>query len=259
MATLRKTEKQLPIKKEVPETRHFIADWTVTILILLFGTTTLLQAFVVPTGSMEGTVLVGDHLFVDKLAYSPSGSFTRKLLPYQDVSRGDIIVFRYPLNTRESYVKRVIGVPGDRVRFDNKQLILNGRPVEEPYKRLIPEQRSVYLNSFPQQPDILIEQRGLEMLQQHVVNGELVVPEGQYFACGDNRDNSADSRFWGLVPRENIIGKPVVIFWSYDAPTEHLANGHLNLDHAVDLAQHFFTKTRWERTFLLLRSYPLGR
>jgi signal peptidase I len=95
------------------------------------------------------------------------------------------------------------------------------------------------------------------MLINHVVNGELVIPAGQYFAMGDNRDNSSDSRFWGFVPRENIIGKPLVIYWSYDAPTERLADGNINLDHVLDLAQHFFTKTRWNRTLKLIRGYPL--
>ena len=225
---------------------------------LLFGTTTLLQAFVVPTGSMENTVLIGDHLFVDKLTYSPPGELTRSMLPYEEVKRGDIIVFRYPLDVRQSYVKRVIGVPGDRIRFVDKQLILNGRRVEEPYKVVIPQEKGYFLSNFPQVPDIPIYNRGLQMLRDHVVGGELVVPPGQYLALGDNRDNSADSRFWGLVPRENIVGKPLVIFWSYDAPTEHIADGNINVDHVVDLAQHFFTKTRWRRTFQFVRGYPLN-
>jgi signal peptidase I len=95
------------------------------------------------------------------------------------------------------------------------------------------------------------------MLREHVENGELVVPAGFYFAMGDNRDNSADSRYWGLVPRENIIGKPTMIWWSYDAPTEHLADRNFNVDHLKDMALHFFTKTRWDRTFRLFRGYSL--
>ena len=237
--------------------RHFIAEWAVTILILLFGTTTLLQAFVVPTGSMENTVLIGDHLFVDKLSYAPPGSITGKLLPYTPVKRGDIIVFRYPIDIRQPYVKRVAGVPGDRIRLVNKQLFVNGKLLDEPYKVLIAAQTSLYLNNFPATPDLPIFPRAQHMLRDHVVNGELVVPQGQYFAMGDNRDNSSDSRFWGFVPRENIIGKPLLIFWSYDAPTEHIADGNINVDHVLDLAQHFFTKTRWKRTFKLVRGYPL--
>jgi signal peptidase I len=237
--------------------RRWIADWVLNILVLMFGTTTVLQAFVVPTGSMEGTMLVGDHLFVDRLAYSPSGPVSKFLLPYQDVKRGDIIVFRYPLDVRENYVKRVIGIPGDRIRLVEKAVYLNGKPVEEPYKVLIPGHRSAYLENFPQAPDILIPERGLDMLRRHVANGELVVPPGHYFAMGDNRDNSADSRYWGLVPRENIIGKPALIWWSYDAPTEHLADNNINVDHLKDMALHLFTKTRWERSFRLLRGYPL--
>ena len=242
-----------------PEPRHWISDWTVQAIILLFGTTTLLQAYVVPTGSMTGTVLVGDHMLVDKLAYAPPGPLTSTVLPYQQIERGDIIVFRYPVNLRENYVKRVIGVPGDRIRLENKQLILNGARTVEPYIRTDGSVNSRYMNNFPSYPDILIERRGLEMLAQHVRDGELVVPPGHYFAMGDNRDDSADSRFWGLVPRANIIGKPVLIFWSYDAPTEQLTGGMLNPAHAIDVAQHFFTRTRWDRTFRLVRPYPLGR
>jgi signal peptidase I len=240
----------------IPESRGFISEWAVTLLILLFGTTTLLQAFVVPTGSMQNTVLIGDHMFVDKLAYAPPGPLTGKLLPYTPVKRGDIIVFRYPLDISQNYVKRVIGIPGDRIRLVDKQLMVNGKHIAEPYKVVIPFQRSHYLNNFPAVPDIVVYPRAQEMLG-HVVNGELVVPPGQYFAMGDNRDESSDSRFWGFVPRENIVGKPLVIFWSYDAPTEHLADGNINIDHIVDLAQHFFTKTRWNRTFKLVRGYPL--
>ncbi|HYO81367.1 MAG TPA: signal peptidase I [Bryobacteraceae bacterium] len=249
-----------PPQPRKPERLNPFTDWTVQILVLLFGTTTLLQAYIVPTGSMTGTVQVGDQMLVDKLAFAPAGPLARNLLPYRDVQRGDIIVFRYPLDLRENYVKRAIGVPGDRLRFDNKQLILNGRRVEEPYVRLLADRESRYLANFPSEfPDILVERRALEMLAEHVRNGELVVPPGHYFAMGDNRDESADSRFWGLVPRENIIGKPLMIYWSYDAPTEQLRGGLLNPTHLLDVAQHFFTRTRWDRSFRLVRGYPLGR
>jgi signal peptidase I len=249
--------------------RHWTADWAVTILIFLFGTTTVLQAFVVPSGSMEGTLLVGDHLFVDKLSYAPAGSFAKNLLPYQEVRRGDIIVFRYPLDIQQNYVKRVAGIPGDRIRIVDKVLHINGKPMREPYKVVLKSAASNYLTNFPQSaPDLLIYDRGKEMLRDHVVNGELIVPPGQYFALGDNRDNSADSRFWGFVPRENIIGKPAMVWWSYDAgterladrniaPTERLADRNIDPEHLKDIALNFFSKTRWRRTLLLMPGHRL--
>ena len=113
--------------------RGFIGEWAVTIILLLFGTTTLLQAFVIPTGSMENTLLVGDHVLVNKLTYSPTDQVTRHWLPYREVQRGDVIVFSYPLDITRDLVKRAIGVPGDRIRLENKRLILNGKLIDEPY------------------------------------------------------------------------------------------------------------------------------
>jgi signal peptidase I len=189
IATAETDETAKSAKSDIP--RGVIAEWTVTILLLLFGTTTLVQAFVIPTGSMEDTLLIGDHLLVDKLAYAPGGPISKYILPYEEVKRGDIIVFRYPVD------------------------------------------------------------------MNNVKNGEVIVPANHYFAMGDNRDSSLDSRFWGFVPRENIIGKPLIIYWSYDAPTSALANPTIGLDHIMDLAAHFFTKTRWSRTFNLIHGYPV--
>jgi signal peptidase I len=235
--------------------RDFVAEWALNILILLFGTTTLVQAFIVPTPSMDTTVRVGDHLLVDKLAYAPAGSFSKYLLPYHDPKRGDIIVFRYPINIQENYVKRVMGVPGDHLKVVNKVLYVNGRALDEPYVQHVFPGIEPYRDNFPSTPYGPLYAPAMKMLQENVVNGELVVPDGHYFAMGDNRDNSSDSRYWGFVPRENIIGKPLVIFWSYDAPTEDWTG--YSLDHFVDLALNFFKKTRWERTFKLVRGYPI--
>jgi signal peptidase I len=269
----RKPKKSEPVKPAAAESvvpgtrpdfaehaRSFIAEWTVTILLLVFGTATLLQAFVVPTSSMEDTVLIGDHMIVDKLAFSPHSAFAGHLLPYTDVKRGDIIVFKYPVNPKENYVKRVIGVPGDRIHLSNRELYLNGRKMSEPYVVHKMPYPNEYRDNFPlAPPDGLVMERGMEMLQTNVQNGELVVPPGYYYAMGDNRDNSLDSRYWGLVPRENIVGKPTIIFWSYDASTEALTDPNfISLDHLLDIATHFFSKTRWKRTFLLVRGYPLG-
>jgi signal peptidase I len=240
-----------------PERRHWIAEWTVNILVLLFAFASVAQPFVVPTSSMENNVLIGDHLIVDKLSYAPAGPLGRTLLPYTEVRRGDIIVFRFPLDLRENYVKRVIGVPGDRIRIAAKQLYLNGRPVREPYKVHKSDQFDSYRDFFPSQPNTALPPPAREMLERHVVNGEIVVPPGHYFALGDNRDGSLDSRYWGFVPRENIVGKPWLIYWSYDAPTERLADPNINLRHIVDIGLNFFTKTRWSRTFQVIRGYPL--
>ena len=236
-------------------TRNFIHEWSLDILILLFGTTTLVQAFIVPTPSMDTTVMVGDHLLVDKLSYAPAGSFTRYLLPYTDPKRGDIIVFRYPMDISQNYVKRVMGVPGDHIKVVDKVVYLNGKPLSEPYAQHIFPNLEPYRDNFPSEPRGPVYDRARQMLAEHVENGELVVPPDSYFAMGDNRDNSLDSRYWGFVPRENIIGKPLLIFWSYDAPTADLV-GYTS-DHFIDLAKNFFVKTRWDRTLKLVRGRPV--
>lgn len=247
-----------PRKKSKPsEQRGAIAEWTVTILLLLFGTTTLVQAFVIPTGSMEDTLLIGDHLLVDKLAFAPSGPISRYLLPYEDVKRGDIIVFRYPIDIEQTFVKRVIGVPGDHIRLVNKQVYLNGKKLNEPYKINKTDYIDSYRDNFPSEPNVRLYPPAEKMLAEDVEDGAVVVPAHSYFAMGDNRDSSLDSRYWGFVPRENIIGKPLIIYWSYNAPTDQLVSPTIGLDHILDLAQHFFTKTRWRRTFKLIRGYDI--
>ncbi|MBV9406146.1 MAG: signal peptidase I [Acidobacteriaceae bacterium] len=245
-------------------TRNSIAEWAVTILLLLFGTTTLVQAFVIPTGSMEDTLLIGDHLLVDKLAYAPSGVASKYLLPYEQPKHGDIIVFRYPADISQTFVKRVIGVPGDHLKMINRVIYRNGIRLNEPY---------VYhkfgydpiRDNFPGEPMPFAEglqaQLQRDMLENHVVNGEIVIPPNGYFAMGDNRDNSLDSRYWGFVPRDYIIGKPLVIYWSYRASTEDLAGSSVGslFGHFIDLGEHFFTRTRWSRTFRVIRGFPDSR
>jgi signal peptidase I len=236
-------------------TRDFVHEWSLNILILLFGTTALVQAFIVPTPSMDTTVMVGDHLLVDKLSYAPAGALSKQLLPYTEPKRGDVIVFRYPMDIRQNYVKRVIGVPGDHIRVADKVVYLNGKPLTEPYTQHVFPGIEPYRDNFPSEPYGPVYDRAREMLANHVMNGELVVPPGSYFAMGDNRDNSLDSRYWGFVPRENIIGKPLVIFWSYDAPTEDWVGNTGN--HYADLFKNFFVKTRWDRTLKLVRGTPI--
>ncbi|HEV3333466.1 MAG TPA: signal peptidase I [Bryobacteraceae bacterium] len=254
IGTLRSWWSRLP---RGPVNRGFVAEWTVNLIFLLFCWTSLLQAYVIPSGSMENSLLVGDHLFVDRLTYAPAGSVSKHLLPYRDVRRGDVIVFRSPVENL-TLVKRAIGVPGDHIRLLHKQLILNGKAMNEPYANHIEGNFDPYRDDFPSAAPVGLHPRALEMLESDVVNGELVVPPGFVFAMGDNRENSNDSRFWGLVPRENIEGTPVVIYWSFDAPTEDLSNPNIGFDHVMDVVTHFFTKTRWRRTLHFVRGYPLG-
>lgn len=242
--------------------RNGLAEWATTILLLLFGTTTICQAFVIPTGSMEDNLLVGDHLLVDKLAYSPAGSISRYLLPYEEPKHGDIIVFRYAPDINETLVKRLIGMPGDRIRITDGVVYRNGKRLNEPYVY----HKYAYdpsLDNFPWPccrpvKEDLALQAQQRMLDENVKAGEVVVPNGQYFGMGDNRDNSSDSRYWGFIPRDHIIGKPFVVYWSYRASTEDLTGATPGsiLTHTIDLAEHFFTSTRWDRTFKLIRGFP---
>jgi signal peptidase I len=220
--------------------RGFIAEWTVTVILLLFATASLVQAFVIPSASMESSLLVGDHVLVDKL-----------------VRRGDIIVFRYPVDIKQDYVKRAVGLPGDHIRVVNKQLMLNGHFPQEPYVQHVTGYVDSYRDNFPSDPNTIVAPSAKDMLDNHVVNGDVVVPPDCVFAMGDNRDDSLDSRYWGFVPRENIEGTPLIIYWSYEASTADLTNGNIGIDHVFDVITHFFTKTRWGRAFKLIRGYPL--
>jgi signal peptidase I len=238
--------------------RGFVAEWAVTIVLLLFGTTALVQAFVIPSASMVGTLLIGDHVLVDKLVYAPAGHVGQgAALPRAAARRHH----RVPLSAEHLDGLRQAGdrrSPGDHIRLVNKQLMLNGHLVNEPYTVHSQPYPDAYRDNFPANAHAMpLRPRAAEMIEKYVVNDELVVPPGYIFAMGDNRDDSDDSRYWGLVPRENIVGSPVVIYWSFEAPTADLTNGNIGFDHIMDVVTHFFTKTRWTRTFHLTRGYPL--
>ncbi len=239
------------------EARSTLAEWVITVLLLLFLTTLLVQAFVIPTGSMEDSLLIGDHLLVDKMAYSPAGPISKYILPYEEPKRGDIIVFRYPTDIQQTFVKRCMGVPGDHIKIINKVVYLNGHPLNEPYKVNKTDYIEDYRDNFPSEPNVTLEPGAVKMLENNVVSGEVVVPPGSYFAMGDNRDSSWDSRFWGFVPRQNIIGKPLIIYWSYDRPSDDLDTNSISVHDMLDLATHFFSKTRWRRSFQLIHGYPV--
>lgn len=190
------------------------------------------EASVVPTGSMEGTILVGDHLFLDKLLYGPTIPVLNWRLPMlKTIRRGDIIVFLYPKNPSETYLKRVAGVSGDRLEIRNGVLYVNSRPVAEPYA----------VHSGP-------------LTAPYEQMAPIVVPPGKLFVMGDNRDDSSDSRDWGFVPVENVIGEPMFVYWSYDAPSSRWLDENIGdrLAFYASIPSHFFSRTRWSRTGMWL-------
>lgn len=186
-----------------------------TVIIAVFVITFIVQAFQIPSESMQNTLLIGDYLLVDKEHYGPAGHWNW-LIPYQPIRRGDIIVFRYPVNPTQHFVKRVIGVPGDHVRLVNKRVAVNGHAIREPY--VVHSQSFIdsFRDNFPNgdTASAHLGNRWYTELERLTEDGQLIVPADCYFVMGDNRDESLDSRYWGFVPRENIIGRPLFIYWS---------------------------------------------
>jgi signal peptidase I len=225
-----------------------------TVVIAIFVITFIVQAFQIPSESMENTLLVGDYLLVNKLCYGGQG-LGDHVMPYQKITRGDIIVFHYPVDPQQHFVKRVIGVPGDHLRMERKKVLINGKPLDEPYVRFMEPPNSLFRDNFPRLDIAAPRLSGdwwLEM-KKMVVDGQLIIPEGHYFVMGDNRDDSEDSRYWGFVPRENIIGKPLVIYWSvqdWDRNPSASITGRLY--HVAYAITHIFQITRWNRTLRLV-------
>jgi len=222
-----------------------------TIVIAIFAVTFLIQAFTIPSGSMEKTLLVGDYVLVDKFCYGSNAGWNR-LMPYRKIKRGDVIVFHYPVNPAQDFVKRVVALPGDRLRLINKVVYINGSPVREPYVQFITSLRNYYLDDFPRTESPLygVDAKWWKEMPKLVEDHQLIVPEDHYFVMGDNRDDSQDSRFWGFVPRANIIGRPLLIYWSSataDLPSSPTVGDRLY--HLAYAVTHVFQITRWERTF----------
>jgi signal peptidase I len=194
---------------------------------------------------------------VDKFCYGGSTGWNR-LLPYRNVKRGDVIVFHYPVNPAQDFVKRVVALPGDRLRLVNKRVFVNGLLVREPYVQFISPQRNFYRDDFPQtgSPDYGVNARWWKEMPKLVEDHQLIIPEGYYFVLGDNRDDSQDSRYWGFVPRENIIGRPLLIYWSSGSLSNDLSRSPSVGDRLYHLAYavtHVFEITRWGRTLRLVR------
>lgn len=249
-----------PYKKS--STRDTFESLVVTVILAVFGTTFVLQAFKIPTGSMETTLLIGDHLLVNKFIFAPQEGFLARLLPYRELRRGDVVVFKFPPSDEQSepgehYVKRVIGLPGDHIRVFHRQVFVNGQPLYEPYvHHTFPDELRPGDDFPPPEAEYL---RGATTtwsaeMATYVRNDEIVVPPGKYFVMGDNREQSWDSRFWGFVPRSVVSGRPLLIYWSFETPRDEYMHNSLDdrISQLVGLIIHFPTRTRWRRTFMFV-------
>jgi len=227
-----------------------LQSMTVTIVIAVFVVTFVVQAFQIPSESMEKTLLIGDYLLVDKVHYGHSRLWAW-LLPYHTVQRQDIIVFRYPVNPRQHFVKRVVAVPGDRVRLINKHVYVNGVRQDDDYATFNWAQRDKFRDNFPDGGlyGDKISARWFLQAQKLLEDGELIVPEGSFFVLGDNRDDSYDSRYWGFVPAENVVGRPLLIYWSMERGAP-LITSELPSDRLSSLAHDVTSlveSLRWRR------------
>lgn len=224
--------------------REYYEAILVAVIFALFVRTFVVQAFQVPSGSMEKTVLIGDHMLVNKFIFAPHwGGILEKLLPYRSPRRGDVFVFKYPDNPDRDFIKRLIGLPGDRVQSVDKAVSVNGSPAPTAHTYHIDPK------SWPSDPQLSENYRKRDNF------GPIEISAGHYFAMGDNRDNSYDSRFWGAVPAENVKGRALLVYWSYEAePDSAEWRGYSDkFRRLVGVAVHFFTRTRWSRTFRLVR------
>src|SRR4029077_21001159 len=235
-----------------PKDLFGIQAFFTVVIFSIFVITFIVQAFQIPSGSMENTLLVGDFLLVDKLHFAGKpGAF--HLLPYGTIDRGDIVVFYFPVDASQFLVKRVIGMPGDHVRLRDKTVYINGEPLHENYVVHAQLFMDGYRDNFPNQTGYCreIARHWRREIFNHVDTGELRVPPDHYFVMGDNRDNSLDSRYWGFVPRANIVGRPLVIYLSVKGPEREGSNGKLM--HSGQTLAHLLQLARWDRTFRLVR------
>lgn len=246
-----------------------LASICLVLAIGLFVMTFVFQNYEIPSGSMEKTLLIGDHVLVDRTSFAPPTKWA-PFVHYRDVRRGDIIVFYKPNpETPDLFlVKRAIGIPGDRIHLHNGIVYLNGVAQNEPQAGKPVDDGNpqhafdAYRDDFPSVPPNPMEigPGGITAswaldLPNHVQNGDLVVPPGMVFAMGDNRTESLDGRYWGFVPRQNIVGRPLFVYWSFETPADQINKTSLGdrLSFMGHILVHFFDETRWRRTFHITR------
>jgi signal peptidase I len=246
-------------------TVEFLSSLAGVLVTGLFIITFVLQAFEIPSSSMEDTLLIGDHVFVNREQFAPPTRWMGPLMPYRDVHRNDIVVFLSPEEQGLFVVKRIMGVPGDRIHLRDGVVYRNGEKLVEPYVRhkdteagrdnLYTEYRDNFPAVVPSDADGVRNEKWQQEMPLHIENGDLVVPPDSYFAMGDNRDVSYDSRYWGFIPRKNVIGRPMFIYWSFITPPDQYQMQSAS-DRAAWVSHiilHFFDQTRWSRTLKLVK------
>ena len=227
--------------------REYYEALLIAVIFVNFARIFVFQAFKIPTGSMEDNLKVGDHIIVNKFIYGPASPAWQRYFPLRDPRRLDIIVFRYPLQPDTDFVKRVIGMPGETVEIHDKVVYINGKPLVEPY--VIHDDPKIFPVVDPLRNPLPEQFRIRDQF------GPYTVAPGTYFAMGDNRDRSSDSRYWGTVPRSHIKGRAFMVYWSFDSnPPPPDAPAIARVKELAGVVIHFFTRTRWERTFFIVDS-----
>jgi signal peptidase I len=235
----------------LPTLPEALASLLRTVVIALFVLTFMLQPFLIPSESMEHTLLVGDFLLFNKQVYAPPDRLSHWLMPYRPVERGDIVVFHHP--DPPLLVKRVVGMPGDRLRIEDGRVLVNGMPLEEPYAAYEPAPPNSFRDNFPARiyTDPQVDPDWWRVMLSLTKNGELVVPPNDYFVLGDNRNHSMDSRFWGFVPRQAIVARPLVIYFSVSRPstTDVQQASDDRLGNNREITARVAEFARWKRIF----------
>ena len=252
-------------KKENPQpdkpretTMEFLASLAAVLVTGLFIITFVLQAFEIPSSSMENTLLIGDHLFVNREQFAPATHWIGPMLPYRQIRHGDIVVFLSPAEPGLYVVKRIMGTPGDRIHLRDGVVYRNGEKLDEPYVIHQGPAYNSYRDNFPAEAPSEFNNVAPNWqltLKDNIQGDDIVVPPNSYFAMGDNRDVSYDSRFWGFIPRENVIGRPMFIYWSFETPPNQYLEREVSqrVGFLAHVVIHFFDETRWRRTLKVVK------
>ncbi len=256
-----KKEIESKVTDERPKetTVEFLASLAAVLVVGLFIITFIMQAFEIPSSSMENTLLIGDHVFVNRVSFAPTTAWVGPLIPYRNIKRGDIVVFLSPAEPGLYVVKRIIGIPGDRIHLRNGIVYRNGEELTEPYVIHSPDfVPNPYRDNFPAVPpseSYNVYPSWEQELPMYIEGDDIVVPPGHYFGMGDNRDVSLDSRFWGFIPRENVIGRPMFIYWSFEQSGDQFRKTSIGdrIAFFAHVVLHFFDDTRWRRTFKVVK------